>query len=456
MTLGTTLAGAEAAEIEINTLNDLNGWTPEEGNTINVTSDGDGGLLASVLSRIENNSTIILSNETYTANQYLVSKDGITITNASGVSPEIQLSAVSDGFKIQANNVTIQNVTLNGTGTANYGFRVQAADGTTFENVKATNMLKTAFDISRNTNAVYTNITAVDNGGFGITITQGVNITITGTTQNNGWGGLNVNNKQQNDENDIETTGINVSGVTSEETAPIILEQYTPAETGNDVSKITPPAGVDLTAGSIVISNEEGIGDGTMTAKFILLNPANTAEVNGQILSNVLTSSKEGNTIEIPDGSYETEEIIVPSNVVLKGNNVEISGTLAYTDGADVTIERKTETPAENTKSTRSGGSGTGSAIIVEASSAERKNTPNSNNAVTAEPTGTTSTENNAGNTNTNTNPADSGKTDSTNNDSRTTQGSGNPDRSWLNLIVVAGFVVLIGGAVYLFASKNE
>ncbi|WNY28859.1 hypothetical protein MmiEs2_10670 [Methanimicrococcus stummii] len=445
LAFGTSLAAAD--EITISGEADFADWTPAIGDVVHLTSDGAGGLLKSVLVSVESDSTIILSGEIYAADQYLISnqKTNITVTNETGVAPEVRLTGKSDGFKIQADQTTIKNITLNGTGVADYGFRVQAVNGTVFENVAATNMNKTAFDISRNTNAVYTNITAFNNGGFGITMTQGESVTVSGTTQNNAWGGLNVNNKQQNDASDISTTGIDVSGVASEETMPIVLEQYSAVTPENDVSQITPPAGVDLAASSIVVSNENGIDGGVITSRFILLNPENTPDENGQILAGILKSAVEGNVIEVPTGSYNIGDTEVPASITLEGDGVRLIGSL--TRGIDVVIETDGDITTGDGKTSSSGGSGTGSARVVEPTN-ENTNanaSANSNATETKDNSSASSAQNTANDNQTNNENEKQNSADTR--DTRTL---------WVNLSVITAFVVLISGTAYYFVEKNK
>lgn len=381
-----SLVSADAAEISDQSSYDTWNSSPSgsKNKEIDLTSDGEsGGLLYNILLNADNDSVINLSAATYSAGQFLIlEKENITI-NGAGNASLIQLTGPSDGFKINlSSQITVKNVKLDGKNTANYGFRLQRSDNITFENVAAVNMIKTAFDISRNRDSVYTAITAENNGGFGITITQGENVTVTGTTDNNSWGGLNVNDKQQSDGGDISTSAVNVAGVNSEESMPIVVEQYTAGSSTNIAENITPPSGINLTSGSIIVSNENGIESGSnpVRTKFILLNPDNSAGVNGQILNSVLSGSAENNTVSIPSGSYDVGSVTVPANVTLSGTDVTLVGTITGASGTTVTKGDGITTAPPAVK-TSGGGSGTGAAVIVNNTSSENgTNTPNGTN----------------------------------------------------------------------------
>ncbi|WP_338098099.1 right-handed parallel beta-helix repeat-containing protein [Methanolapillus ohkumae] len=298
---------------------DLSGWTPDESDHIRIENME---LLNETLTKALAGSTIYLVNGTYTISQYLISRDGITVTNIPGEVPVIQLTSKSNGFQITGNNTVIKNVTLDGNGIADYGFRARTTSGLIFDNVTAINMVKTAFDFNRVVDSSFTNLTAKDNGGFGITIAQGINLTVTGTTENNSWGGINVNNQEFGNDADIGTDKVNFTGVVNSEELMIILEEYNLTNTTDLVlENVNGPAGIDILNDSILISNDNGIWNSgkLIVKKYHILNPTNGAEESGQILSGILgkTNFNGGNKIYVPPGTYFIEDFVDPENIEL-------------------------------------------------------------------------------------------------------------------------------------------
>ncbi|WNY26579.1 right-handed parallel beta-helix repeat-containing protein [Methanolapillus ohkumae] len=424
---------------------DLSSWTQMDGDFIRVENFI---LLDEVLNASAVNTTILLVSGNYLANQYVINtQDGLTVTNADSMAlPIIQLTAATDGFKIQRNNTTIKNVTLDGTNVANYGFRIQHTVNTTFDNVTAINMVKTAFDISRNTDSSFTNLTARNNGGFGITITQGSNVTVSGTTENNTWGGLNINNKEFGDADNIGITAINVSGIIPMEGLPVIVEEYNTTLPNLVRSNLTGPTGVDIPSESIIVSNMDPTGIDSSTppifAKLYLLNQSNSADQNGQILSDILNESLDGNEIDLPPGTYNVGNVTVSSNVTLVGTgNPTIVGTLTPGEGVIITEEGVTVTP---TQSSGSSGGGFGQATVLDTAPTNTSNMTPANNTTnnTVPPTNMSNTTNNTSNTNNTSTPSGS--------------------ESWWDQywwIIAVGAVVIIaaaGGYYYYYVYKPK
>ncbi|MDB5254995.1 MAG: hypothetical protein JWL92_371, partial [Candidatus Nomurabacteria bacterium] len=142
--------------------------------------------------------TINVAAGTYSASQFLVlaAKSGITIHGAGtdlSTGTVFQLTAQSDGFKVQANDVTLENFTITNTPTpiANYGLRAQGVSNLTVHNVTISNMKKSGFDINGVSGSHFSGLSAQNNGGNGIAISDSKNLAFTGvTTLGNGWGGV--------------------------------------------------------------------------------------------------------------------------------------------------------------------------------------------------------------------------------------------------------------------------
>ncbi|MDV0446435.1 hypothetical protein MsAg5_02690 [Methanosarcinaceae archaeon Ag5] len=412
-------------------------------------------LLDEVLLSAQSDTTVLLTNGPYTATQYLIlsSEEGITVTNDAGASPVIQLTGVTDGFKIQSNRTTIKNVTLDGTNTADYGFRVQIDYNTglgghniIFDNVTATNMNKTAFDFSRNTNCSYTNLTAINNGAFGLTITQGNNVTVLNTvTQNNSWGGVNVNNKPQGDAYDMPTADIDISGIQSLEINPITLEEYNTSSASEIRSNTDVPSNIDLNNMSVVVSNSGpgGVEDDTttpMSTKLVTLNINNTETQNGSVLSKLLEESVDGNEVNVPAGNFNVGNVTIPANITIVGSgNPTIIGILTPAPGIDPPVEEGvTVTPPP-----AGSGGGTGQATVV--------NTTQTNNTTT---NNTTTNDTTTNNTTPPTNTSDTSNTSpntTPNNTSTPSSESWWDQYMWYVIGAIIVILIVAAGAYYYF-----
>lgn len=146
---------------------------------LNPSANNGGDLLQQILENAPEGTKIqLVGDKVYSAPSFMLSTDGVDIIGIKGENdnyPELRITTATEeqGFLITANSTGIMNVTLNGTDIAKRGFRIECANNTYFDNVTVKNFTKTGFDVNRNTNSTYTNIVAIDNGGFGITITQG-------------------------------------------------------------------------------------------------------------------------------------------------------------------------------------------------------------------------------------------------------------------------------------------
>lgn len=137
--------------------------------------------------------TVSVAAGTYSANEFLVlaNKAGITVQGAGVDQTILNLTAVSDGLKVQANNVTLKDFTLTTARVAKYGLRAQNISGLDVQNVKIANMVRSAFDINGVSNSTFSGLTARNNGGNGVSITDSNHLSFDGvTTDGNSWGGI--------------------------------------------------------------------------------------------------------------------------------------------------------------------------------------------------------------------------------------------------------------------------
>lgn len=202
-----------------------------------VTGNGNYGspvkTLPEAIAKVVPGGTIYAAAGKFSANQFVISKPGVTVEGAGVGQTIFELTANYDGFNVGnlVDNVTLRNFTITsvtGPTQAKYGLRAQGVDNLTVENVRIANMAKTAFDLNGVTDSTFTGIVAENNGGYGVSINQSSGITVSGNTANNAWGAVLVANKPQPVFRNQLTDNIDVSGVFSAEALKMNIEDYIP------------------------------------------------------------------------------------------------------------------------------------------------------------------------------------------------------------------------------------
>jgi hypothetical protein len=203
--------------------------------------------LQNAINAAQSGDTVSVAAGTYNATQFLVlaAQHGVTIQGAGVNQTIFNLTAVSDGFKVQANDVTLKDFTITSNAhVANYGLRAQGVSNLTVDAVAVTNMVKTGFDINGVTHSQFSNIKALNNGGAGIYATDSQFLTFTNTTTSgNAWGAIGLDAKGSTyacGTNNIVFNGmLNLSEATA-----LYAETDTPANPACRVTNVTVPAGV--------------------------------------------------------------------------------------------------------------------------------------------------------------------------------------------------------------------
>ena len=157
-----------------------------------------------------NGDELLLDGQTFTLPATLNVNKELTITGAGEGQTIIDASALeSYGVLVEADNVTIQNLTINGPGVAgastndNYGIKVQPDTGDasdrllnfTLEDVTVQGSLRTEIDFNGVDGATLRNVTAdgQGTGGNGISLTDSANIVLEDiTTTGNTWGSVAI------------------------------------------------------------------------------------------------------------------------------------------------------------------------------------------------------------------------------------------------------------------------
>ncbi len=157
-----------------------------------------------------NGDELLLDGQTFTLPATLNVNKELTITGAGEGQTIIDASALeSYGVLVEADNVTIQNLTINGPGVAgastndNYGIKVQPDTGDAsdrllnfnLEDVTVQGSLRTEIDFNGVDGATLRNVTAdgQGTGGNGISLTDSANIVLEDiTTTGNTWGSVAI------------------------------------------------------------------------------------------------------------------------------------------------------------------------------------------------------------------------------------------------------------------------
>ena len=128
-----------------------------------------------------------------------ITMDGLTIIGedeATVIIDPTGMAVNNAGIYIDADNVTLQSLTLNSTVTNSlprYGIKVADVDGCTIEDVTATEVYRSGFDCLGSSNVTLTNISTHDNGGHGLALTDCNGVDVSGFyAADNGWQSVSV------------------------------------------------------------------------------------------------------------------------------------------------------------------------------------------------------------------------------------------------------------------------
>ncbi len=130
-----------------------------------------------------------------------LNKPNLTLLGAGTATTIIDIAGLTGsnngaGVDAVANNVSIKNLTVQGSSTAaRYGiqFSNAAVLSGVLENVKVQNCYRTGINVNGAKNITMTNVSALNNGGNGLQMGDAENITMNGiTTSGNAWGGVGI------------------------------------------------------------------------------------------------------------------------------------------------------------------------------------------------------------------------------------------------------------------------
>ncbi|WP_395173984.1 hypothetical protein [Roseibium alexandrii] len=330
-----------------------------------------------------NGDELLLDGQTFTLPATLNINKEVTITGAGEGQTIIDASALeSYGVLVEADNVTIQDLTINGPGVAgaggagdNYGIKVQPDTGDasdrllnfTLEDVTVQGSLRTEIDFNGVDGATLRNVTAdgQGTGGNGISLTDSANIVLEDiTTTGNTWGSVAIYSYQ----NFYDQTPNNIT----------FQGTYTAAEDTKIYSQ-TGPAGAEIgtinfnavnTGNWQVLNSDFRAGgeafvfyfasDAEALAFGIALNestdPDNSASAvkgpdgkfyvfDGLSVQAAIDEAEAGDTIVLAAGVTFDEDLNINKSVTIEGANVGIAADGAR--GAESNITGRVEISAD-------------------------------------------------------------------------------------------------------------
>ena len=150
--------------------------------------------------------TVRIAAGTYTLTNQLTIGDEITIIGAGEGSVTIKTAGTSWGVLVEANNVSISDLTIDASATTTYGLKVQPANpdpassitGFTLENATVQGAHRSEIDLNGVDNSTLRNVTAdgMGTGGVGIALSDSTGISLENiTTTGNGWGSIGLYSK---------------------------------------------------------------------------------------------------------------------------------------------------------------------------------------------------------------------------------------------------------------------
>ena len=189
--------------------------------------------------------TVRIAAGTYTLTNQLTISDEIAIIGAGEGSVTIVTANTSWGVLVEANNVSISDLTIDASATTHYGLKVQPADsdptssitGFALENATVQGAVGSEIDLNGVDNSTLTNVTAngMGTGGVGIALTDSTGISLENiATTGNGWGSIGLYSKGGYYE--PGTNNINFSGTYTHTEA---IGIYAEEENGSSVENIT-------------------------------------------------------------------------------------------------------------------------------------------------------------------------------------------------------------------------
>lgn len=293
---------------------------------------------------------ISVANGTYTG-ALNITKDGITLTGESEAGVIIDGTAVSDyHITVKADNVTLENFTLNGNATSqgSYGLKVEGEStttrntGFTVANVTVNHTYRTGIDINGLDGVTVTNVTISDvPSGNGVTLTDVVNANLNGiTTSNNAWGGVAIYTHGRY--YPLGSDNITIDNLSGNEVTLLYVERgnyhdpLNPAPVTNLVTpQFTHMVENPTYRGPLSPNFTHYLPDAASAQAFALALPTpqdsyvkeiasgDYVVMPGMSIQTAVDAAGDGDTVTVANGSYVEQVVIDGKNITLEGESLD-------------------------------------------------------------------------------------------------------------------------------------
>lgn len=257
--------------------------------------------------------------EQYNTGAYVITKDGVTIDgNGKTVTGTGNGKNCGHVFIVQADNVTIQNLTIEGSKVARSG--IQA-----YGNVK---------------NLKVTGVTSNNNFGYGLLVNNGASVTASDfNASGNGWGGVNVEAQDKTSSFTMSSGNLEGNGVGGNISVVLDSDEKgtnTVNLTGGTYATVmtnTPDKGVERSEGT----NNITINNATVGTLSLNGVGTDTATVSGNSVVNTLTSTnKKTPSVTVRDNAKVTEVTVGNTANIVVGGNGSVGGNVGTKAEAEI------------------------------------------------------------------------------------------------------------------------
>jgi hypothetical protein len=332
-----------------------------------VGSGGYASVGAAVAATPESGFVLVASGSYVLGNTLNVTK-AVTITGAGEGATTLVTAAAANGIEVTANNVTIQDLSVDAAKTTGYGVKVNpgvvaqdaALTGFTLQNVTVSGAGKTEIDLNGVDNSSLINVNADGKGtaGVGIGLADSTGITLTDiTTTGNNWGSIGLYSKGAS--HAAGTNGITFTGTYSKGEAAGIYadESGTTAVTGLNLSILGDTVfkvqnannptqmyffgseGEAIAYAKAMRFPEKSVITFDTTSNSVDAEPGTTFIVgNGMSIQAAATAALDGAVINVREGNF-AETVTVSKDVTITGagENTVVTGAFGITaNGATV------------------------------------------------------------------------------------------------------------------------
>lgn len=319
--------------------------------------------LRDAISAASDGDILQLETGTYEVSGELAIDKEITIVGAGEDQTIIKISSTGYGVFWTANNVSLENLTVDGSEIGTFGLKIQAAPGSTeaLTGVNLTNVTvqgsgRTEIDLHFVDGATLTNVTAdgLDSEGVGVAMTGSTNVTLTNViTRGNTWGGvavftnpstaysvapesgnITISNLSAEEPNKLYSQGVN-GGVVTELTATQFTHTVKNSEHRTNGSEFTfyQHSESDAINFALALSNPTASLVQNATSDFIV--------GEGMSIQSAVNAASDNANIFVRAGVYTENVLVNKSGITLEGAgsgvtklaSVKTAGNIMVIDG---------------------------------------------------------------------------------------------------------------------------